>query len=546
MKIFKYILFVISTIMMMTSCKEELDEFTLSDITITAQWAGDHPIYNVEYTNCTPEEVNEIGIKEKFIDNQWGKDWENERVIKLSTSNLTADDKYWTSYPGDAFEAFAYIICKNGRFRSQITKVNYPSVDTKITSATYTIYYAGYGELTIRGTGFKPKGASYRLASMGPIFTDKYHDYGITPTCIKIDGYPLKHTGVTKDTLYMNGIAMPFQFEVESASIKSVSSKSIEMGETITITIDGTTDRYNYSPDNMLISSMTESSYTLMPVVKKTGKVKLILKDEKLGINVDEAEINVHRTDWTSVLNKNNLLGSYMYDNLLYTIERKKITAYDCNTGKVKKTYTIDSKDYSYLDATINGDIMKVLWYDIDNGYRYMTTINLKNSKCEITPFYSEDYYFRFDKNIGIDNGYEYRYESQYNDNMKYEHIIQRRKVGSNSSWEEVGILEDIDARISRYDDSASRIPNTLLLVKNGWVYRSAYLADHYLIAYKTRLNSLKGKQETKPVGILSSKEEQTEYTEWHDQQMTTDGTNLYFKAIDINDQTILSKIELK
>ena len=545
MKIFKYILFVISTITMMTSCKEELDEFPLSDITITAQWAGDHPTYKVEYTNCTPEEVNEIGIKEKFIDNQWGKDWENERVIKLSTSNLTADDKYWTSYPGDAFEAFAYIICKNGRFRSQITKVNYPAMDTKITSATYTIYYAGYGELTLRGTGFKPKGASYRLASMGPIFTDKYHDYGITPTCIKIDGYPLKHTGVTKDTLYMNGIAMPFQFEVESASIKSVSSKSIEMGETITITIDGTTDRYNYSTANMFLSNMTESSYTLMPVVKKSGKVKFILKDEELGINVDEAEINVHRTDWTSVLNKQNLSGSYMYGNRLYIYENKKITAYDCNTGKVAKTYAIDHKNYEYFDATINGDIMKILCYEPNNGYRYITTLNLKTSKYETNPFYSEDYNYKFEKNIGIDNGYEYKYESQYNDDLLYEHTILRRKVGSNSSWEEVGIMKDIDVQKTRFDDYPAGSLNTVLLIKNGWVYRSVYLRGQYLIAYKTRLSSLKGKEETKPIGILSSIELE-DRNEWFEQQMTTDGTNLYFKALNFNNQTILTKIELK
>lgn len=529
---------------MMTSCKEELDEFPLSDITITAQWAGDHPTYNVEYTNCTPEEVNEIGIKEKFIDNQWGKKWDNERVIKLSTSNLTADDKYWTSYPGDAFEAFAYIICKNGHFRSQITKVNYPGVDTKITSATYTIHYAGYGELTLRGTGFKPKGASYRLASMGPIFTDRYHDYGITPTCIKIDRYPLKHAGVIKDTLYMNGIAMPFQFEVESASIKSVSSKSIEMGETITITIDGTTDRYDYSPDNMFFSSMTESSYTLMPVVKNTGKVKFILKDDKLGIDVDEIEIDVHRTNWTSVLNKNDLFGSYMYDNLLYTIERKKITAYDCNTGKVKKTYTIDSKDYNYLDATIDGDIMKILWYDMDNGYRYITTLNLKNSKNEINPFYSEDYFYKFEKNIGIDNGYEYKYESELNEDLQNESTILRRKVGSNSSWEEVGKLADISVKYHKISYYNPESTNNILLIRNGWIYRSVYLNEQYLMAYKTRLSSLKGKQETKPIGVLSPID--LKDNAWFDQQMTSDGINLYFKAVNHNSQTILTKIELK
>ena len=337
---------------------------------------------------------------------------------------------------------------------------------------------------------------------------------------------------------------MPFQFEVKSGSIKSVSSKSIEMGESITITIDGSTDRYDYSTDDILFYSMTGSSYTIIPVVETSGKVKFMLMDNELGINVDEADIEVHRTNWTSVLDKNNLPSSYMYGNRLYTFERKKITAYDCNTGKTTKTYTIDNKNYEYTDATINGDIMKILWND-PYGYRYITTLNLKNSEYETNPFYSEEYDYRFEKNIGIDNGYEYKYESKLKNGIQNENTILRRKAGSNSSsWEEVGKFDDIEVKYHKYTSNDPESTNNILLVNNGWVYRSVYLNKQYLIAYRTRLSSLKGKQETETIGVLSPIDLKDKG--WFEQQMTTDGTNLYFKAVNYNDQTILTKIALK
>ena len=52
MKIFKYIPYVICIIMLMTSCKEELDEFTIGKISLTATIDGDHPSYEVSYSNC--------------------------------------------------------------------------------------------------------------------------------------------------------------------------------------------------------------------------------------------------------------------------------------------------------------------------------------------------------------------------------------------------------------------------------------------------------------------------------------------------------------
>ena len=201
MKIFKYILFVISTITLMTSCKEELDEFPLSDITITAQWAGDHPTYKVEYTNCTPEEVNEIGIKEKFIDNQWGKDWENERVIKLSTSNLTADDKYWTSYPGDAFEAFAYIICKNGRFRSDVVSTTVPKIKAYINSVELIPDLNNGNQ---EGFDIKLKGEGFSATAKYEFTSQKAHHKSTLPNEVYFYYYTPKNYGIIKDTLLMN------------------------------------------------------------------------------------------------------------------------------------------------------------------------------------------------------------------------------------------------------------------------------------------------------------------------------------------------------
>ena len=180
----------------------------------------------------------------------------------------------------------------------------------------------------------------------------------------------------------------------------------------------------------------------------------------------------------------------------------------------------------------------------MDNGYRYITTLNLKNSKNEINPFYSEDYFYKFEKNIGIDNGYEYKYESELNEDLQYESTILRRKVGSNSSWEEVGKLADISVKYHKISYYNPESTNNILLIRNGWIYRSVYLNEQYLMAYKTRLSSLKGKQETKPIGVLSPID--LKDNAWFDQQMTSDGINLYFKAVNHNSQTILTKIELK
>ena len=64
MKIFKYILYIICTITLMTACKEELDEFTIGKISLTATIEGDHPSYEVQLEGYAPTDIKEICINE--------------------------------------------------------------------------------------------------------------------------------------------------------------------------------------------------------------------------------------------------------------------------------------------------------------------------------------------------------------------------------------------------------------------------------------------------------------------------------------------------
>lgn len=132
MKIFKYIPYVICIIMLMTSCKEELDEFTIGKVSLTATIDGDHPSYEVKIDKCA--DIEEICIVETFVDNQWHNTYEKERTIKLSPDKLTYNEKYWSAFCGDSFKAYAYVITKNGRYRSEVISTTVPTIKAYINS----------------------------------------------------------------------------------------------------------------------------------------------------------------------------------------------------------------------------------------------------------------------------------------------------------------------------------------------------------------------------------------------------------------------------
>lgn len=574
MKIVKYILFVISTITLMTSCKEELDEFPLSDITITAQWAGDHPIYNVEYTNCTLEDVKEIGIKEKFIDNQWGKKWDNERVIKLSTSNLTADDKYWTAYPGDAFETFAYIICKNGRFRSDVVSTTVPKIKAYVNSVELIPDLnngneAGF-DIKLKGEGFSAT-AKYELTSQ------KAHHKSTLPNEVYFYYYTPKNYGIIKDTLLMNNEKIPFQFEYEGPKIKNISSNSIEIGGLINIEFNNT--NYDFDIPNALFMPykpyMVSDPYdrlinkvTIFPLVDTEGDFEIKLYDKLLNVYNDSRKIHINKNKWTKVL-KQKCGRGYLHDNRLYQFDKGSITVYDCNSGKKLKSYSWTGSANDIRHICFNDNNLYYCYNDNNTGFDVIEKMDLNTSKVETFAKLQTYNYVReiwsdgkniktrledntiyvikngvltedtqaiewYESALGYDNGYIY-----FIAHPEYTDILCRIKDGNSSDLKEMGVYEKFDFETNNRD-SPSLLENGPLRIIGDWLYSLVRFEDKYDVIYKTRISTLgSSKEEHISLGNLHSF---INGKELKAHEISTDGENYYFKCITADGYITIAK----
>lgn len=576
MKIFKHIFSIMAAFTLLTACTEELDidDFQLSDITIKATWDGDHPVYSVEYTNCAPEDISEIGIRETFIDNQWHNNYENQRTIKLSAENLTASDKKWNAYPGDEYEAFAFIRCKNGNFRSEQVKVAYPAVETKITSASIIINYPGNYTLVIEGQGFKID-ETYRLASSPTkTYTTDTWDFKITPNSIKIPNYEVGHSGIIDDVLYMGNKALSFQVSINGTSFESVSKTSIVIGEPIIIKVPGTSDddNWRYMFENGHLSQKTGETYTVYPYTRKTGSVWVKMMDQNTGFFNDSVKIDIKCPAWNKVASK-SLSTSLVSGNNIYDIStqdgKATITSYDITTGKQQKTFTMATDFVNYVDCILTEGSNMYIAYSNENGKYIINVLNMSTSKSEtlatvpqwVRSMWLEgsalmaetnegtykitngkatlvqslsDNYFRF---IGKDNGYVYGYISTHDSNGMLVNNINRYKEGQSSSLEQVGSINTIPF-INYTKESCE---NTPLYVNDGYLYHSIVMDESLAFAYKTKISSMKSNPETESLGNVAIANKLSDSFDTI-VGFYTDGSNYYYIANTQDFSTIILK----
>jgi len=531
MKIFKHIFSIIAAFTLLTACTEELDDFQLSDITITATWEGDHPSYKVEYTNCAPEDITEIGIFETFIDNQWHNIHEKERIIKLSANNTTCSDTYWKEvYGGDAFEAIAFIKCKNGNFRSEKIRLAVPVEEAKVTEVKVHRDDVSGFDVKIIGSGFLAK-ANYRLAS------HKAAAIHVSPTEIEFVDFYFKHYGSIKDTLIMNDKKVPFEFYYEGPKITNVSATKVEVGEWINLQISNIYDRCEFS-NAIKLEDRYNNSPTIVPNVTKAGKYTIKLFDGHINDYCDSIEVEVVATKWKKTLNFRadftHLIGSKLYTQN----QSEVINVYNCDTGTREKSYTwrkgygvdaicisgntmyigylstegvpsIDKLDMTTSKvtkfATINEGSVNKIWEK--NGTIYVLTTGWPNAIHSISPngqvkteLESQD---SADDIISYDNG----------------NLYAKAFHGADIySWN-----DDSFTKVSYGHLQKGNSSDIILNVIDGWIYRSILYGSNseMSIVYKTRLSSLKSNPETICLGNSE--------IDGYDGTISTDGVNYYF-----------------
>ena len=536
MKIFKYIPYVICIIMLMTSCKEELDEFTIGKISLTATIDGDHPSYEVSYSNCDASDILEIGICEKFIDNHWDRN--GQRTIELTPNTLSCNKKYWTAYEGDGFEAYAYMKTKNGKYRTESVKIHIPEINTPhIKSVNFNYTGQGYGQLTILGENFPQKGIyetkEYTSAS----------DLQISENKIYIEKFPIKKTGTINTYLSINNIKHSFSFNVDSPKIINISRQNITAGDTINIQVEGFVGKLVswFTIDNCDIIEVRQNGFVVIPQNNETGKVDITVREPWAEFFCTQSvPVNVVSPKWTKTIESDYRdQKTYLYGNRLYTYSDNAFHVYDCNSGKKIKTYKWKAIDFGIDNIYVDDKYIYVSYETESSDQVVIDKINLETSKYEtITGIVNYPYQIWTEGTkirVSFGNSYKYGFDNKsytsgtfssdskdfrflaIDNNYVYgimDHQICRYKCNNISKIEKLG--EPVFADEYFYN---------LIGVIDGWIYYNKLISYKHSYVYKTKCSSLNSR---KPETISLGNTFTAGINGIDRGQITTDGSNIY------------------
>ena len=260
--IFKYIFSAISIIAIFASCSNEtLDEITLPTINLIGAWENNHPRYEVKIENCNVSDASNICIFEQV--KRKHDDYYDWRTIKLFSSNLTSDEKYWTLKKGDILSAIAIMETPQGKIRSEkaFTYEMPTGSQPVIESVTFDFYPNERGKIVITGHDFDVDGDLRFKSQNIDKWVGKLH---ITPTRIEYDYYRPSDWGTNTDELIINGMSAPFRFELPQPTIY-VSKTKIKHGETITVTVTGFNPEYELDIWNCETISRKGNTYLVKP-----------------------------------------------------------------------------------------------------------------------------------------------------------------------------------------------------------------------------------------------------------------------------------------
>lgn len=364
MRTYKHIICILTAIVLLIACSEaELEKLPYGTVSINATWSGDHPVYEVKIDEDAPLEVKEIRVFEEFTDNTFPvfyTERKKNRWIKANTTEAPyiIDDKYWTAYGNDLFEAYAKVITSTGSFISEKVSIIYPTDNIiRIKNVKYS-RYSDYSSMILEGENFDLR-ATYKIGD-----TPIEHVSG-TPNGITIYNYLAPKSGLINETLVVNGKKYPFTFDYPVARIDSISKKEIEIGDTLVVYLKDCEKYADYAFKNCEIikQDAEKQRYTLLPICTKSGELDITPYDPMANItSYEKVNINTKtQTEWSKILEFPCHI-SFIYDNKIYSHDNYKISVYDIKNGKKINTYKWDcaysgievkgmcgSKDYIYI-----------------------------------------------------------------------------------------------------------------------------------------------------------------------------------------------------
>ncbi len=528
MTTYKNIICILIAIVSLLACSEaEFEKLPYGAVSINATWNGDHPVYEVKIDEEAPLEVKDISIFEKFTDNNYTRyyytDKETHRWIKVKPTEAPyiIDDKYWTAYGNDLFEAYAKVTTTTGTFISPKVSITYPTDNIiRIKNSRYR-RYGDFSELVLEGENFDMK-ATYQIGDTPVVFSD----WESTPNELFIHNYLAPKSGILNETLVVNGKKYPFTFDYPVARIDNISKTEIEIGDTLDVSLKdcNANSEYAFRNCSVINKDKEKQTYTLLPICSKSSELDITPYDPIAKIASYE-KVNIKaktQTEWSKI-SEFHCHISFIYDNKIYSHNNHKISVYDIKDGNMLNTYKWNcdysdtyvrgicgSKDYiyiaynleyfyseqSYIDRInmVSGKTERVCEIPDDiskvesDGSNLFTWSNISNHIYKINPSTGKHKKIQeptdYDRStIIMDNGYVYG--SPYSLSQIY-----RYKIGDKTSE-----LLCKNENFHKYDE--------LLKIKEGWMFHYKK-TDDAIFVYKTRLNSKEpSKVEIKSMGCI-------------------------------------------
>ena len=524
MRTYKHIICILTAMVSLIGCSEaEFEKLPYGTVSINATWTEDHPVYEVKIDEEAPLDVKEISIFEKFTDNNFPNqyyynNYEKNRWInvKKPQAPYIIDDKYWTAYGNDLFEAYAKVITTTGTFISEEVGIIYPTDNIiRIKNSEY-IRHGDFSRLILEGENFDMK-ATYKIGDTPIVYISG------TPNKITIYDYLAPKSGLINETLVINGKKYPFTFDYPVARIDNISKKEIEIGDTLVVYLKDCEEHSEYAFRNCRVISYDEDKqrYTLLPISTKSGELDITPYDPRANIaSYENVKIKTKtQTEWSEILEFPCHI-SFIYDNKIYSHDNYKISVYDIKNGKKINTYKWNcaysgisvkgmcgSKDYIYIAYGFPGytsdqsfidkinmttgktDEIFKLEYDGSNLFTWSenseNSYKINSSTGKYTKI-KEPTDHDVSYTIAMENGYVY--SSPYSLSQIY-----RYKIGDKTSE-----LLCKNGEFHKYDN--------FLKIKGEWLLHDKKENDA-VIVYKSRLNSENpSKVETNFLGCIKPK----------------------------------------
>lgn len=436
-------------VMTLCGCKDLLlPEFYTPDVQLSVSPSDEGPIYNVSVTKDKELELQEVHVFEEFQKTSF-RYYDIIRTDYNLGTELTYNSRS-DCYKGDTFNAFAYVVTPNGKYRSNnVTYTQGGEVPT-ITSSEFVFNEGNTnrGTLYLHGSGFPREISRIQYSSTNwdalVIYDCLSWSDGNT-LCFK-DCKVVSYKPVELYLKFEDTVIRPI-VKVPGPTMTEISATEMNLGDIFRVTLDEPFDKDNigYEPDFIFMGQEGNDNYFIYenPTTWESINLKFYLYDKIRSVIIESLNLKFNTQPWeqrqlpvanSRILTKIGNMAYFIgYGQTVheYNVATDKVTTHKftsdvtniCSAvsdnnryiyaayNEVGKLLRYDTQTDKWEDLNYSGNYMAYLWMDGDKLRIYSYKKNQVVTYDTSTGTFSTDTYIGYEEQpivLGTNAGYVY------------------------------------------------------------------------------------------------------------------------------------------